>query len=126
MRTVTTLTAALALAAGLAAATLPAAAAQLQHTGTGKTHTHTHTQSTAAQPKKTHTAGSVKKNTGASKVVVNRPVKIDRNDERNYHNKYTWAKGNHMDGCRQEYHECAQNFGWGSWRFRRCMAQHGC
>ena len=29
-------------------------------------------------------------------------------------------------GCRGWRRECAARWGWGGWRFRRCMARHGC
>lgn len=29
-------------------------------------------------------------------------------------------------GCRAWRHECARRWGWGGWRFRRCLARHGC
>ncbi len=28
--------------------------------------------------------------------------------------------------CRAWRHECAARWGWGGWRFRRCLARHGC
>lgn len=28
--------------------------------------------------------------------------------------------------CRNWRHECADRFGWRSWRFDRCMRRHGC
>ena len=28
--------------------------------------------------------------------------------------------------CRGWRHECANRWGWGTWRFRRCLARHGC
>jgi hypothetical protein len=28
--------------------------------------------------------------------------------------------------CRAWARECASRWGWGSWRFRRCMRNHGC
>jgi hypothetical protein len=28
--------------------------------------------------------------------------------------------------CRNWRHECARRWGWGSWRFRRCLRRHGC
>ncbi|WP_020086740.1 hypothetical protein [Hyphomicrobium zavarzinii] len=32
----------------------------------------------------------------------------------------------HANRCRIVRHECADHFGWGSWRFRRCVMRHGC
>ncbi len=29
-------------------------------------------------------------------------------------------------GCRAWRRECAARWGWGGYRFRRCMARHGC
>jgi hypothetical protein len=29
-------------------------------------------------------------------------------------------------GCRYWRHECARRSGWGGWRWRRCLALHGC
>lgn len=29
-------------------------------------------------------------------------------------------------GCRAWHRECAARWGWGGWRFRRCLARHGC
>jgi hypothetical protein len=29
-------------------------------------------------------------------------------------------------GCRGWRRECAARWGWGGWRFRRCLARHGC
>ena len=29
-------------------------------------------------------------------------------------------------GCRGWRAECARRWGWGGWRFRRCLARHGC
>jgi hypothetical protein len=28
--------------------------------------------------------------------------------------------------CRSWRRECSYRWGWGSWRFQRCMARHGC
>lgn len=28
--------------------------------------------------------------------------------------------------CRAWRHECADRWGWGTWRFQRCLARHGC
>lgn len=28
--------------------------------------------------------------------------------------------------CRAWHHECAQRWGWGGWRYRRCLARHAC
>ena len=28
--------------------------------------------------------------------------------------------------CRAWRHECARRWGWGGWRFRRCLARHAC
>ena len=28
--------------------------------------------------------------------------------------------------CRGWRRECASRWGWGGWRFRRCLARHGC
>jgi hypothetical protein len=28
--------------------------------------------------------------------------------------------------CRAWRHECAHRWGWGGWRYRRCLARHGC
>ena len=28
--------------------------------------------------------------------------------------------------CRNWRHECAERWGWGSWRFQRCLRIHGC
>lgn len=28
--------------------------------------------------------------------------------------------------CRRWRHECAHRWGWGTWRFQRCMRRHGC
>jgi hypothetical protein len=32
----------------------------------------------------------------------------------------------HWRGCRYWRHECAQRWGWGGWRYRRCLARHAC
>lgn len=29
-------------------------------------------------------------------------------------------------GCRGWRRECGARWGWGGWRFRRCLARHGC
>ena len=35
--------------------------------------------------------------------------------------------GNRRYGyCRSWRHECAERWGWGTWRFNRCLARHGC
>jgi hypothetical protein len=28
--------------------------------------------------------------------------------------------------CRAWRHECGRRWGWGGWRYRRCLARHGC
>ena len=28
--------------------------------------------------------------------------------------------------CRHWRHECASRWGWGTWRFHRCLRNHGC
>jgi len=36
-------------------------------------------------------------------------------------------KVDHRGGrCRAWRHECADRWGWGTWRFRRCLIRHGC
>ena len=35
-------------------------------------------------------------------------------------------RGRHWNRCRSWRHECADRWGWGSWRFNRCLARHGC
>ena len=32
----------------------------------------------------------------------------------------------HFNRCRVARHVCADRFGWGSWRFHRCVANRGC
>lgn len=39
--------------------------------------------------------------------------------------RYRW-EGRRFRRCRGWRHECADRWGWGTWRFDRCMARHGC
>lgn len=40
---------------------------------------------------------------------------------------WNWRRRHHRyDVCRDTRHECADRFGWGSWRYRRCVHRHGC
>lgn len=32
----------------------------------------------------------------------------------------------HHNRCRAWHNECADRWGWGTWRFRRCVIRHGC
>ncbi|MFA5950544.1 MAG: glycosyl hydrolase family 5 [Hyphomicrobium sp.] len=32
----------------------------------------------------------------------------------------------HGGRCQAWRHECADRWGWGTWRFRRCVIAHGC
>lgn len=35
-------------------------------------------------------------------------------------------RGGYGGRCRGWRHECADRWGWGSWRFQRCLARRGC
>lgn len=35
-------------------------------------------------------------------------------------------EGRRFNRCRGWRHECADRWGWGTWRFERCLARHGC
>lgn len=35
-------------------------------------------------------------------------------------------KSHYRNRCRAWRRECAARWGWGGWRFRRCLARHGC
>lgn len=39
---------------------------------------------------------------------------------------WNWRRRHHGDSCRGARFDCAERFGWGSWRFRRCVDRHGC
>ncbi|MDX2289814.1 MAG: hypothetical protein NW217_13455 [Hyphomicrobiaceae bacterium] len=36
------------------------------------------------------------------------------------------GRPNFGNRCRIWRHECADRWGWGGWRFRRCLRNHGC
>jgi hypothetical protein len=35
-------------------------------------------------------------------------------------------EGYQRNSCRSVRHECGDEYGWGSWRFRRCVRHQGC
>jgi hypothetical protein len=37
---------------------------------------------------------------------------------------YRWR--HHRGYCVRWRHRCAHRWGWGTWRFRRCVVNHGC
>jgi|CXWK01.1.fsa_nt_gi hypothetical protein len=44
-----------------------------------------------------------------------------------FHRHHGFRFGNHRwNRCRAWRHECADRWGWGTWRFQRCLRRHGC
>lgn len=67
-----------------------------------------------------------------------RAVEVDVERGRGYHDDDRWRHrgprvgivigDNHRGNgyCRSWRHECADRWGWGGYRFRRCLDRHGC
>ncbi len=57
------------------------------------------------------------------------PSNVEHVDWRGRHWRHRHWGGGGGGGfgyCRSWRHECAARWGWGTWRFRRCMNIHGC
>jgi hypothetical protein len=55
-------------------------------------------------------------------------VRVDvRHGGRHFgHHHWNHGRRHVWNQCRAWRHECADRWGWGTWRFQRCMARHGC
>lgn len=53
-----------------------------------------------------------------------------RGDDDDHGRRHNWWRWRHremrFDGCRETRRECAERFGWGTWRFERCVDRRGC
>ncbi len=43
-----------------------------------------------------------------------------------HHGIHLGFRHHRWNRCRAWRHECADRWGWGTWRFQRCLARHGC
>jgi hypothetical protein len=55
-----------------------------------------------------------------------RHIRHDEDHDRGYWWWKTRRYERDGDSCREARHECAERFGWGTWRFERCVDRHGC
>lgn len=49
-----------------------------------------------------------------------------RHHWRHQHGRHDGWRPRHYGRCSAWRNECAARWGWGGWRFQRCLARHGC